>query len=105
LVIDPESVISTLTVVSPPPDTITPTHHVLVPLFNPTLMLVAEGAEVGADVAVPEVVPVGLVVGAVEGAAVGAVVGAAVLVPVAEEPDEDEELDAPDSYTAGPGMG
>jgi hypothetical protein len=74
-VTDPESVISTFTVVSPPPDTTTPTHHTLVPLFNPTLMVLPEGADVG-----------GALVGVV-----GLVVGAAVAAPEEEEDPEEED--------------
>jgi len=105
LVIDPESVNSTLTVVSPPPETITPTHHALDPLFNPTLMFAAEGGEVGAAVPGEEVGA------AVPGEEVGAEVpgeevGAEVLLPEAEpDAEPEEEPEEPDLYTAGPGMG
>ena len=79
-----ESFNSTLTVVSPPPETMTPTHHSLEPPFNPTLTVspvpglevgAEVGALVGAEVGAVVGAEVGLVVGAVEGAPVGAEVG------------------------------
>lgn len=63
VLIEPESFISTFTVVSAPPETRTPTHHTLLPVFKPTLMVFAPGWLVGADV--------GADVGAMEGTDVG----------------------------------
>lgn len=83
-VTEPESVNSTFTVVSAPPETMTPTHHSLEPEFNPTLIVSpvgVPGLEVGAGVVVGAGVFTGLSVGATGGVCVGApvVVGAGVV--------------------------
>jgi len=78
---EPESWISTLTVVCDPPDTITPSHQTLEPPFICNLMPLSD-VEPEDE---PEEEGVGVVVGVLVGVLVGVVVGTTVADPVVEE--------------------